>query len=78
LKIEFYSGSKGKERPVAFPLDGKRTLITCILREERIGDVSTEIGYKRVFWVETEDGSIWILRQISPNCDDWEAERFLQ
>ncbi len=70
-KVEFYSGGRRDEKPIAFILEGKRVIIHSIIRVEKIGCPIPEGGYHKKIVVETEDGTIWEMQEEPSSPGGW-------
>lgn len=73
-RIQFYSGTRGDETPRAILVGRNRYPIKRIIRSESVGNSMSEGGYHRVFLVETEDGSVWKIREAPEMESGWIAE----
>lgn len=77
LTVEFYSGGSRDERPTALCLKGRRWPILRVIREERIGSADPEEGYRRIFFVESEDHAVWKLQEDRTRSSGWEIRRMM-
>lgn len=55
VKIKWYSGYKGKEKPESFIIDDKEIIVNKVLKEEIVEDTET-MKRKRIFLVDTDEG----------------------
>lgn len=74
VSVEFYSGARREEKPIALRVHGQRILVSEVIREDKIGCPLPEGGYHRIFEVETEDGSVWKIREAPQNACGWEVQ----
>ena len=77
-KVNFYSGGERDEKPLSIQVEGKLLAITKIISEAKVGSPLPEVGYHRIFVVETEDGRTWEIREAAETQTGWEVERKLQ
>ena len=75
-RVEFYSGGSRDDKPTTLVIDGHRLRIRRIIREGRIGSPIPEGGYHRIFYVETEDGNTWTIREAPHEVYGWEIRPF--
>ncbi len=71
LKVECYSGCKGKEKPLKIILDNQEHFVESILRKELIEDFETR-ERKTIFWCQTKD-NIYKLTRLANG--DWELSK---
>lgn len=77
-KVDFYSGGGRDEKPRSIQVEGKLLSITKIISEAKVGSPLPEVGYHRIFVVETENGKVWEIREAPETQAGWEVERKLQ
>ena len=76
-KVNFYSGGGRDEKPRSILVGGTLLSITKIISEAKVGSPLPEVGYHRIFVVETEDRRIWEIREAPENPAGWEVEHKL-
>ena len=77
VKVDFYSGGGRDEKPLSIHLEEDKLPVTRIISESKVGSPLPEIGYHRIFVVETEDGRVWEIREAPQTDAGWEVERKL-
>jgi len=55
VKIKWYSGYKGEEKPESFIIDNREIIVNRVLKEEIVEDIET-MKRKRIFLVDTDEG----------------------
>lgn len=71
MRVRFYSGSKGDERPSCILVDGREKMIVHIYGQGVNEDIAT--GKRtRTFKVRTEDGASYVVRQAG---EGWTVSR---
>jgi hypothetical protein len=78
IEVNFYSGGGRDEKPRSIQVEGKLLPIAKIISEAKVGSPLPEVGYHRIFVVETEDGRVWEIREAPQTDSGWEVEHKLQ
>jgi len=70
IQVEYYSGYKANERPVAFTYQGRRREVSEIVDRWYEGDPDSGRPVIDYFKVRTADGKTYLLRYLSA-FDAW-------
>lgn len=62
IKVNFYSGYKGEERPLSFEVGGKIHSIIEITERKIVEDLRTR-ERKRIYLVKTDEGKLYELEE---------------
>lgn len=75
-KVEFYSGGGRDEKPRTIVVDGRRIHVSRIIREYKFGSPIPQGGYHRIFIVETDNSTLWEIREAPQLEGGWELRQF--